>query len=72
MTVLKNKYGFDWLLPIGGVARVCRPASWAGPNPSKKPVNCLSDASFTPGNIKLKTDVQIRREVGKLRRGGAD
>lgn len=38
---------------MGGVANVCRPASWAGPNPSRKPVNCLSDASFTPGNISL-------------------
>lgn len=40
-------------LPIGGVASVWRPASWAGPNPSRNPVNCLSDANFTPGNIKL-------------------
>lgn len=40
-------------LPIGGVASVWRPANWAGPNPSRNPVNCLSDANFTPGNIKL-------------------
>lgn len=39
---------------MGGVASVCRPASWAGPNPSRNPVNCLSEASFTPGNINLK------------------
>ena len=43
---------------MGGVAKVCRPASWAGPNPSRKPVNCLSDANFTPGKMRL----MVRRE----------
>ncbi|KAK1876098.1 DNA-directed RNA polymerase II subunit RPB1 [Dissostichus eleginoides] len=27
----------DWLLPMGGVASVCLPASWAGPRFSRKP-----------------------------------
>lgn len=43
---------------MGGVAKVCRPASWPGPSPSKKPVNCLSDASFTPGNMRLKRHLE--------------
>ncbi|KAK1876121.1 Keratin-associated protein 12-1 [Dissostichus eleginoides] len=31
----------DWLLPMGGVASVCLPASWAGPRFSRKPEKCV-------------------------------
>lgn len=41
------------LLPIAGVARVWRPTSWAGPRPSRKSLNWLSEARRTPGKIRL-------------------
>lgn len=41
-------------LPIAGVARVWRPTSWAGPRPSRKSLNWLSEARRTPGKIRLK------------------
>lgn len=58
---------------MGGVARVWRPASWAGPSPSRKPVNCWSEASLTPGKISLqetKGDGIKREWPGKKRRRG--
>lgn len=51
------------VLPMEGVARVWRPASWAGPNPSRKPVKCLSDASFTPGKIRLRGEDRGLKEA---------
>lgn len=41
-------------LPIAGVASVWRPTSWAGPRPSRKSLNWLSEARRTPGKIRLK------------------
>lgn len=40
--------------PMGGVANVCRPTSWAGPRPSRKSLNCASEESLTPGKMRLK------------------
>jgi len=40
--------------PIGGVANVCRPTSWAGPRPSRKSLNWASEESLTPGKMRLK------------------
>lgn len=51
---------------MGGVARVCRPASWAGPSPSRKPVNCWSEASLTPGKISLQKTRDVRIKGGQL------
>jgi len=45
-------------LPIDGVAKVCRPTSWAGPSPSRKSLNWLSAANLTPGKIKLKNNIK--------------
>lgn len=42
--------------PIGGVANVCRPTSWAGPRPSRKSLNWASEESLTPGKMRLKRD----------------
>lgn len=42
------------LSPMGGVANVCRPTSWAGPRPSRKSLNCASEESLTPGKMRLK------------------
>lgn len=41
------------LSPMGGVANVCRPTSWAGPRPSRKSLNCASEESLTPGKMRL-------------------
>lgn len=53
---LKRKQWITWqkFLPIAGVARVWRPTSWAGPRPSRKSLNWLSEAKRTPGKIRLK------------------
>lgn len=40
--------------PMGGVANVWRPTSWAGPRPSRKSLNCASEESLTPGKMRLK------------------
>lgn len=40
--------------PIGGVANVCLPTSWAGPSPSRKSLNWLSEESLTPGKMRLR------------------
>lgn len=39
--------------PMGGVANVCRPTSWAGPRPSRKSLNWASEESLTPGKMRL-------------------
>lgn len=41
---------------MAGVARVWRPTSWAGPRPSRKSLNWLSEAKRTPGKIRLKAN----------------
>ena len=53
---LKGKQWITWqkFLPIAGVARVWRPTSWAGPRPSRKSLNWLSEAKRTPGKITIK------------------
>ena len=51
---LKEKQSRDKFLPMAGVARVWRPTSWAGPRPSRKSLNWLSEAKRTPGKIRLK------------------
>lgn len=42
------------ILPIGGVANVCRPTIWAGPRPSRKSLNWLSGPSLVVGKMNLK------------------
>lgn len=40
--------GVRRLSPIDVVANVCRPTNWAGPIPSRKSLNCASDARHMP------------------------
>lgn len=44
--------------PIGGVASVCRPTSWPGPNPSRKSLNWLSAPSRVVGKMNLRRGEQ--------------
>lgn len=54
--------------PIGGVASVCRPTSWPGPNPSRKSLNWLSAPSRVVGKMNLRRGEQ--RAFVEHRAGG--
>ena len=57
--------------PMGGVAKVWRPTSWAGPRPSRKSLNCASEESLTPGKMRLNqrgTTICVFRRFQKKRR----
>ena len=68
-SILGKRKMLFWIisnLPIAGVARVCRPTSWAGPRPSRKSLNWLLAPRLTPGKIKLtqrtqRTGLNIRK-----------
>lgn len=54
-------------VPIDGVAKVCRPTSWAGPSPSRKSLNWLSAANLTPGKIKLEITLEKSKKINTLK-----
>lgn len=57
-TVYQTVNQFLRLLPMAGVASVCRPTNCAGPSPSKKSLNWLLAPRFTPEKIKLMQKTQ--------------